>query len=185
MKKDITQDCDNEGEIDDKESEIDDKKCRHDKKGKDYKEGEIDDEEGEIDDTWVAWLSVYKQVKASVKVLAVLLSQYIIFVLNFMYYIDAGKGELKTDEMKNCARADSSNKTDDIAGSSKDTVDDKEDEIDDKKGRDDKKGEDDKEGEIDDKDGGCVTLGLAQCFMCKTCKGKGDAVTWSRRRIWG
>jgi hypothetical protein len=93
MKKDITQDCDNEGEIDDRESEIDDKKCRHDKKGKDYKEGEIDDEEGEIDDTWVAWLSVYKQVKASTKVLAGLISQYMNFVLNFKYNSDAGKDE--------------------------------------------------------------------------------------------
>ena len=175
MKKDITPDCDNEGEIDDKDSEIDDKKGRHDKKGKDYKEGDIDDKEGEIDDTCTLFSS-------SELAIAVLLSQYLKFVRNFLYYIDAGKGELKTDEIKNCARADSSNKTDDIAGSSKDTVDDKEDEIDDKKGRDYKKGEDDKEGEIDDKDGGCVTLGLAQCFMCKTCKGKGDAVTWSRRR---
>jgi hypothetical protein len=127
MKKDITQDCDNEGEIDDKESEIDDKKGRHDKKGKDYKEGDIDDKEGEIDDTCTLFSS-------SELAIAVLLSQYLKFVRNFLYYMDY------------------------------------------------KKGEDDKEGEIDDKDGGCVSLGLAQCFMCKTCKGRGDAVTWSRRK---
>ena len=44
----------------------------------------------EIDEPWVAWLSVYKQIKGSTKVLASLASTYNTFLLHFQCHVDAG-----------------------------------------------------------------------------------------------
>jgi hypothetical protein len=44
----------------------------------------------EIDEPWVAWLSVYKQIKGSTKVLASLVSTYLTFLLHLQCHVDAG-----------------------------------------------------------------------------------------------
>jgi hypothetical protein len=47
----------------------------------------------EIDEVWVAWQTLYKQVKTAVKVIASAHTQYQNLVLNFTYFVDADKQE--------------------------------------------------------------------------------------------
>eukprot|EP00972_Heterocapsa_arctica_P097695 14415544-Heterocapsa_arctica.AAC.1 len=45
----------------------------------------------EVDEAWLAWVTVYKQVKGFGKALQSLLSMYSNFVLNFKYHAETGK----------------------------------------------------------------------------------------------
>ncbi len=47
----------------------------------------------EIDEPWVAWLAIFKQIKASTKIIAQQVSTYGTFVLHFKVAVDAGTKE--------------------------------------------------------------------------------------------
>jgi len=47
----------------------------------------------EIDEPWVAWLGIFKQIKASTKLIAAQVSTYGTFVLHFKVAVDAGTKE--------------------------------------------------------------------------------------------